>query len=324
MANKKQLLVITPIEHIPGIYSKLSDNFTINYKPLPLSIDDFQPDPATEFVFTNPNKSSIYIGKEFLEKFPNIKAVCTASTGTVHVDKSYCADHGIKLLSLTEERETISQITSTAEHAFLLLMSGLRHFVPSVNSVSEGLWDYQPFVGRQMTQLKIGVIGYGRLGSLFAHYCDSFGADVFVFDPYKSVVFPRIRQIASLPDLIRQVDAFSLHVHVTSETLEFINKDLLSLAKNPVTIVNTSRGEIINEHDLLNFLESSRDSIYCADVYSHEFNGLRRSALWNSNLFNDGRIQLTPHIGGMTIDAQILAYGRACDMLISLSSSFMQ
>ena len=67
-------------------------------------------------------------------------------------------------------------------------------------------WDYMPFIGRQVNKLTIGVIGYGRLGTLFAHYCNSFGAKVLVYDPYKDVVHVNIEQVRNMEQLFSQCD----------------------------------------------------------------------------------------------------------------------
>ena len=87
--KKSNLLVITPVKHIKNIYKDMSKNFNVFYYPElgknPKNINT----KKIDFIYTNPNKSKIYIGKNFLDFFPNLKCVCTASTGTTHIDKKY-------------------------------------------------------------------------------------------------------------------------------------------------------------------------------------------------------------------------------------------
>ena len=119
----------------------------------------------------------------------------------------------------------------------------------------KGEWDYTRFIGRQMNCLTVGVIGYGRLGSMYSQYCLAFGSRVLVYDPYKTVINPKLEQVESLDILVKNSDIISLHVHVGDETLGMINKDTLEKAKNDVLLINTSRGEVVNELDLVNFLK---------------------------------------------------------------------
>ena len=250
----KKVLVITPICHIKNVLSTLEgiDNTFLVVLP-DCSVKDFKKHNDAYAIFTNPNKSSIYLGRENLENFENLRIICTASTGTVHIDKKYCEENFVKLISLTEERNVINKISSTAEHSFSLMLSGLRNIPQANKSALSGVWDYEPFIGRQINSLTVGVIGYGRLGTFFANYCDAFGAKVLVYDPYKSVNHPRINQVENLEEIALNSDVISLHVHVTDETLKMINSYFLSMCNSSLVLVNTSRGEIVDEKIWLTF-----------------------------------------------------------------------
>ena len=102
-------------------------------------------------------------------------------------------------------------------------------------------------------------------------------------------------------------DVISLHVHVTNETKYMINKKLLGLSKKDLYIINTSRGEIVNENNIVEALKNKKLSGYGTDVVEHEFNDLKKSPIINA--MNEGEnIIVTPHIGGMTIEGQTKAY----------------
>ena len=206
----------------------------------------------------------------------------------------------------------MERITSTAEHAFLLMLSGIRNIFPAVSSVTKKNWDYEPFVGRQLTSLEIGVMGYGRLGKMFANYSKAFSANVRIYDPFvKCDDYP---QYKNLKDFLNNLDVLSLHIHASKENLEIINKDFLSNCKNGLLIVNTSRGEIVNESDLLSYLNKNNKSKYFTDVLSSETKGLSNNKLLEKSLKDDS-IVITPHMGGMTIDAQKIAYAHAVRLL---------
>ena len=158
----------------------------------------------------------------------------------------------INIINLSREIEVLERITSTAEHAFLLMLSGIRNIFPAVNSVSKKVGIMNLFVGRQLTSLEIGVMGYGRLGKMFANYSKAFSANVRIYDPFvKCEEYP---QYKNLKDFLNNLDVLSLHIHASKENLGIINKDFLSYCKNGLLIVNTSRGEIVNESDLLSYL----------------------------------------------------------------------
>ena len=78
----------------------------------------------------------------------------------------------------------MKDITSTAELAFTLMMSGIRNLIPSIEDVKKGRWDCEVFIGRQVSELKIGLIGFGRLGKAFSKYCLAFSGKLVIYDPF--------------------------------------------------------------------------------------------------------------------------------------------
>ena len=167
-------------------------------------------------IFTNPNKSQIFIGKELIDKGKNISIICTASTGTNHVDLNYVKEKNIKFLSLTEERDIIDKISSTAEHAFALTLSAIRHIPFSFKDGLGGSWNYEKFIGRQLNGLTIGIVGYGRLGSLYSKYCIPFDPKILVFDPYKKVNYDKIFQVDNVEDLLVKCDVISTNLQYST------------------------------------------------------------------------------------------------------------
>ena len=157
----KKITIITPIKHLENVGNILTSIPKSHLVYLPnCEIKDFKIHNDSFAIFTNPNKSNIFLGKSNLTSFKNLKYICTASTGTLHIDKSFCEERGINIISLTEERHIINKIPSTAEHAFALMLSSLRNINLAPQSISRNEWDYEPFLGRQIKSLTIGVIGW--------------------------------------------------------------------------------------------------------------------------------------------------------------------
>lgn len=308
--NRPRILVITPIRHIAGVTEILESTGQVTY------MDDPTPEQVIaaignyEALYTNPNKSRVFIGQEVIDAAESLKVICTASTGTNHIDKSYAQEKGLPILALTEEREVINRISSTAELAFALTMAGLRHVVRSHNAVLKGEWDYTRYIGRQMNCLTIGVIGYGRLGTMYAHYCQAFGSRVLVYDPYKTVDREGLEQVKDLVLLLRDSDVVAIHVHVTGETLGMMNAACFAQMKNDVLLVNTSRGDIVDEPDLVAFLRTHPQARVATDVLADEVRNRMASPLLQY-AHQSEQIIITPHVGGMTREAQEIAYRHA-------------
>ena len=312
---KSKLLIITPVSHIKNFLNKAKKNFQVYYSPNINQNELKKKIKSVDYIFTNPNMSKIFLGKEII-KNSNLKAICTASTGTNHIDVDYVKKKKIKLLSLTKQYKLIGQLTSTAELAFGLTLDALRNISYSSDSVKNGSWNYLPYVGRMMKNLKVCTIGYGRLGKMYAKYSLDFGAKVFVYDPFVTIKNKQINEINNLKKNLKKFDIISINIHATKKNLNFFNKKIFKLLNKNVILINTSRGEIVNEVDLINFLKKNKKAKYYADVVSNEQSGIKDNIIINEFKKKSNQILITPHIGGMTSDGQNLAYNHALNMLV--------
>jgi len=317
MDNKNKILCLTPIDHIRGVRDILHNVGMVHYCP-DLSyeeakkvINEFGP----EIVFVNPNKMRFKLDAELLK---NIDTVCTASTGLNHIDVEYCQKNNKKVISLTTDYDVIEKISSTAEMAFSLMLSLIRNIPSAFEAAKRHEWNYEPFIGRQLNHLTAGVVGYGRLGKMFAHYCKSFGMDVVVYDPYKSI--PGIYKSVSYAELLSLSDVISLHVHITNETKGMINAEALSqIKKEGAYLINTARGDIVNEKDVIAAIEQGHLIGYATDVVRDELSDIEKSELIRAS--DRLNIIVTPHIAGMTREAQEIAYCSVAGRLLDYYGS---
>jgi len=308
MKKNNTILVITPILHIEGLMESLKKSGKLIIFENPSKNDLRKILIKANVIFTNPNKSKIYIGKDLIDKAINLKVICTASTGTNHIDVNYARSKKIKIISLTKDYNTIKKISSTAEHALALTLSSLRNIPISYDSVLKGNWDYTKYIGRQINFLTIGVVGYGRLGKMYARYLNSMGSKVIFYDPFKKSISKNIKKISSLNELFMKSDVISFHLHVNTNTHHLLNKKNFKFLKKDVLIINTSRGEIINEKDLIMFLNKNKKAKYSCDVLENEIFGIGKNKLIKYAEKNKKQVTITPHIGGMTKEAQNIAY----------------
>lgn len=312
---KPKLLVATAIDNIHGLLEKLESQFEVVYYPNLEMSDLGMIDNDVTAIYTNPNNLRVYFGQEVLGKFKSLKTLATASTGTIHIDSQYVENAGIKLISITKSISVLEKITSTAEHAFLLTLAALRHYDAAVSSVRKGLWDYSPFIGRQMNALKIGVVGYGRLGKMYSKFCSAFGAEIICCDPFKqSEILADGYRFQNISKIFEICDVVSLHIHANPENINLIDGKLLQNSKPNQVLVNTSRGEIVDEIALLQKIDCCKEFRYYTDVLCEEHKNLSENALFNSKVF-DKQIVITPHCGGMTTDARAIAFHHAADLL---------
>ncbi len=300
-----KIAVITPIEQ--KIKSMLEELGQVTYVPhfnkeqLAILLDR-----GIDVIFTNPNQQYFKLDSELLLG-SQVKIICTASTGLNHIDMKHCEDQGIKVLSITRDSNTIEKISSTAEHSFALMMALLRNIPSAFDSVKKGEWSWEPFVGRQMNFMTVGIVGYGRLGRMMTKYCKAFDAKVMVCDPYQEA--PNQSDLKTLFD---ESDIVSLHVHVKDDTRHMVNDELLDNIKSPVYLVNTSRGEIVDERAVIRALENGTLLGYATDVLEDEFGNIQNSYLTKRQDLN---IIVTPHIAGMTKEARNIAYTASVDKL---------
>ena len=153
------ILVITEVKHIGGVSDILEKCGNVKYLDDPNPSEILECIESYHVIFTNPNKTKIYLGEKIIDAAKKLKLIVTASTGTIHIDLNYTRKKKIEVICLKEERKIINSITSTAEHAFALTLATVRNIVLSNNSVLNGFWDYTNFIGRQLNFLNVGIIG---------------------------------------------------------------------------------------------------------------------------------------------------------------------
>ena len=308
----KTIICTTPIDHLEGLKRNLKKKGKLIYKPNINKKDlkkILEKNKKINVIFCNPNRQGYILNKEILQN-SSVKLINTASTGLNHINQDDCKKLNIKILSLTKDFKLIKKLPSTSELSFGLMINLQRNIFQSFQSVKNKKWDYTPFIGQELSSLTIGIIGLGRLGNLMANYAKAFGMRVFYYDPFKET---RKYKKTNLKRLMQIADVISIHAHVNNQTKYMINKKILKFAKKKPVIINTSRGELVNEQDIIWGLKNKIISGYGADVIEKEFIDINKSPIIkNINKYN---IIITPHIGGMTYQGQLRAYNYAINKL---------
>lgn len=244
------------------------------------------------------------LDESVFKRAERLEAVATATTGLNHIDVDAATRHDIEVICLKGEREFLDSIYATAEHTLALLLSVIRKVPGSAAHVEQGGWDRDSFKGQELHGRTLGIIGLGRNGSKLARYGHCFGMDVIAYDPYVSEA--EDVQFVGLDELLTSADYVSLHVPHNEETGAMIGRDELNLMKSTAYLINTSRGEIIDEDALYQALIDEEIGGAGLDVLCGENTG-ENSWTNDSRLIsyaaNHQNVIVTPHIGGATYES---------------------
>ncbi|MFK8115164.1 MAG: NAD(P)-dependent oxidoreductase [Rubripirellula sp.] len=240
------------------------------------------------------------IDREVFEHAPKLRFICSPTTGLNHIDLQEADRRGIQVISLRGEYDFLKEIRATAEHTIGLMLSLLRNVPAAIEHVRQGGWDRDPFCGRELHESTIGVVGYGRLGSLVAKYAKAFDAIVIATDPHVNI--PDVRQVP-LQTLLAEADIVTIHVNLCDATAGILDREAIERMKPGALLINTSRGELIDESALLDALESGRLRGAALDVLADErSSGMQHHRLVAYARENDNLL-ITPHIGGCTTES---------------------
>jgi D-3-phosphoglycerate dehydrogenase len=304
-------LVTAPIDHLPEtrrVLEAAGEVLYFDHPPrkeiLPLLAD-------VDAIFPN---TKMMLDQEIVDAAPKLKVISTPSTGTDHIDKDYCARRGVEVLSLTKDLSVLETITSTAEHAFALTLDIVRNMPWSYQSVLEGGWDYTKFRGRELQGRVVGIVGYGRLGKMYARFARGFDMKVLATDPNVKIAEPWVEQV-SLDELLKRSEIITLHVHLRPETRRMVDRSWFERMRPGVYLINTSRGGLIDDEALLAALESGKVKGAGLDVLEGEIEGdmSRHPVVQYARTHRN--IIITPHCGGMSIDGQQKAFTHAARKL---------
>jgi len=268
-----------------------------------------------EILITNPGSEYKYDEHHFNnEYYQDLKIVATPSTGNTHIDLDYLEKKGIQFYSLLDDRESLDKITASSEFTWLHIMNAMRKFRVATNNTR--YWREEKNENKLRTQQlygkTIGIIGYGRIGKNVSKYAKAFGMDFLFYDPD---VFANGNKVSSI-DSMKDVDIVSINCGLNDKSRNLITYDTFKDFKKGLVVVNTSRGEVVDER-YISLLIKSREIFYSADVIVDEQNisTPHHSELYN--LYDSGEYEnltLTPHVAGVTTDSQEIAFRSILDL----------
>ncbi|BBO66825.1 D-3-phosphoglycerate dehydrogenase [Desulfosarcina alkanivorans] len=239
-------------------------------------------------------RSATRVTEEVLDAGKKLKVVGRAGIGLDNVDIAAATKRGVVVMNTPT-----GNVVTTAEHAIAMMMALTRNIPQGTLSLKAGRWDKKKLQGREVYNKILGVIGFGKIGSIVADRAKGLRMQVVIYDPF--VAPEQIEKAGfesvTLDELYRRADYISVHVPKLKETTGLLNKAAFDKMKDGVMIMNCARGGIVDEDDLHEAMKSGRVAGAALDVFEAEPPGECR-------LFELDRIICTPHLGASTREAQ--------------------
>ncbi len=229
---------------------------------------------------------------------PQLKAVSNYAVGFDNVDVKGATDRGIVVINTPSDEVN----EAVAEHTWALILSLARRIVEADEATRRGGykgWEPEIFLGHSLIGKTLGIVGLGRIGSMVARRAKGYNMTVLYnkHEPDPKAESELGVAFASLDDLLQKSDFVSLHVHLNDETRGMINKNSLAKMKQGAYLVNTARGPVVSEQDLVEAIRSGHIGGAALDVYENEPN-------IHPELIGMENVVLTPHIASATWEAR--------------------
>lgn len=245
--------------------------------------------------------------RRVLDAHPQLRVIARAGVGFDAVDVPAATDHGVAVTITPNTNQD-----AVAEHTFAMILALAKNIVPQHLGTVAGKWPRKanlPLRGRTL-----GIAGLGRIGKAVAIRGHCFGMKLLTYEPYPDHAF--IKQygigLVTFDELLAQSDYLSLHMPATVESRQLINRTTLARMKPSAFLVNTARGALVNEADLVAALRAKRLAGAAIDVFEEEPPG-------DHPLFQMDNVVVTPHAAGVDLQSRDDMAESAAQAIVSLS-----
>jgi D-3-phosphoglycerate dehydrogenase len=240
-------------------------------------------------------RSATKLTADLIERGERLKVIGRAGVGVDNVDVPAATKRGIVVANAPE-----ANTVAAAEHTVALMLALARNIPQAHASLTSGKWERSKFSGMEVYEKTLGILGFGRIGTLVAERAAAFGMNVIAFDPFVSAERYRelgIEKAETSDDVYAAADIITLHLPKTPDTVGWLNDDAFAKMRDGVRIVNVARGELIDLDALERALESGKVAGAALDVFPQE-------PITEHVLFHRPDVIVTPHLGASTAEAQ--------------------
>lgn len=249
-------------------------------------------------------RSRLRIDRELLDRAVRLRFVARSGVGTEHIDLDYAAAKGVQVLTSAEgSRDTV------AEHTVGMLLMLLNNLARADRQVRQGEWIRAGNRGYELKGKTVGILGYGNMGSALARRLAGFDCRVIAYDRYKTAFGDAYAQEVSLEQLQAAAEIVSIHIPYTPDNHYFVNGSFLDAFRQPIWLINTARGLVLETAALAERLASGQVRGAALDVIEYEdqsFVHLKPASLPApfQYLLSSPQVVLTPHIAGWSYEAE--------------------
>ena len=243
-------------------------------------------------------RNKTQVNKDILSNAKNLKFIGRLGVGLDNIDTEFC-----KIKNIHVQPATGMNADSVAEYVISSSMSLIKKIPTFHNGTVKGGWPRTTIKSAEINGKCIGIVGFGTIGRKVADYSLKNGLNVLAYDPYIEKLDDNEKNynLSSLEDVFKNADIISLHLPLTKETKNLINKSSFTKMQKQPIIINTSRGSVVNENDLIDAYNQNLISGFALDVFENEpiKNDLYEKITPEMNCV------LTPHISGVTTESNI-------------------
>ncbi len=254
-------------------------------------------------------RSQTQVTAKVIEAGKALQIIGRAGVGVDNIDVAAATQRGIVVVNAPT-----GNTTSATEHTIALMLALARHIPQANASLKAGAWRRNDFIGIEVRNKTLGVIGLGNVGSGVVRRAQAMEMKVIAYDPFISVDYARKLQVELVPlkQLLQESDFVSLHIPLTDATKGIIGAKEIALLKPTSRIINTARGGLVDEEALVKALKEKKLAGAAFDVFTKE-------PITESILFQMDNIIVTPHLGASTAEAQAIV---AIDVAEQIASMF--
>jgi len=253
-------------------------------------------------------RSQTQVTSKVIEAGKKLLIIARAGVGVDNIDVEEATRRGIVVVNAPT-----SNTTAAAEHTIALMLALARHIPQANATLKSGVWERNNFIGIEVRNKTLGIIGLGNIGSEVARRARGLEMKVLAYDPFISIDHARNLQVELVPleQLLKDSDFITIHTPLTKSTRGIIGAKELALVKPTVRIINTARGGLIDESALVKAIKGKKVAGAAFDVFATE-------PLTSSILFENDNIIVTPHLGASTTEAQAMVAEDVAKQIIAV------
>ena len=250
-------------------------------------------------------RSATKVTKNIILAAKKLKVIARAGAGVDNIDVAAAKEKNMLVMNTPG-----GNTNATAEHAFALIMSALRKIPYANDTTHKGKWEKKNIKGTELSKKTLGIVGFGNVGARLSNLVKGFGVNILVNSKSlesRKKDFPHVKNV-SFDELISTSDIISFHCKTAPDGKPLISKEHYKKMKPTAVIINTARGNIVDENDLNAALNENLIAGAALDVYSKE-------PAKENILFNNPKVILTPHIAASTAEGSIVVAEMAANQI---------